>query len=148
MQIAGFVFNEDGAVAEWVSANLKQHPVFQKFIAIGMVKNGTPIAGVVYHDHERKYGDIQMSIASTDPGWCTKRSLGVFLGYPFLQLKCNRVTAVCHQRNKRARDFLKRVGFKEEGVLRQKYHPRDAVVYGMLKKEAAKWLRSDKNESR
>ena len=144
MQIGNFVFQEDEAVAEWVSENLRQRPVFGKFTAIGMVKNGQPIAGVVYHDHDRKNGDIQLSIASATPKWCSRESLAVFLGYPFQQLKCNRITAICHQRNKPARSFLKKLGFKEEGILRQKYFPRDAVVYGMLKKEAAKWLRSDK----
>ena len=144
MQIGDFVFQEDEAVAEWVSGHLRQNPRFEKFTAIGMARDGLPIAGVVYHDHDAKHGDIQLSIAATTPAWCSRTSLAVFLGYPFNQLKCNRVTAVCHQRNKQARAFLKRLGFKEEGILRQKYFPRDAVVYGMLKKEAAKWLRSDK----
>jgi len=143
MQIGNFVFQEDEAVAEWVSENLRQHPVFSKYTAIGMVREGVPVAGVVYHDHDAKNGDIQLSIASVTPSWCSRLSLAVFLGYPFLQLKCNRITAVCHQHNKPARVFLKKLGFKEEGILRQKYFPRDAVIYGMLKKEAAKWLRSD-----
>ena len=140
MQIGDFVFQEDEAVAEWVSEHSREHPVFEKYTAIGMVRNGVPIAGVVYTDLKQKYGHVQMSIASVSPSWCTRAALRMFFGYRFVQLDCNRVYALCHERNMTARNFLKRLGFVEEAKLRKHFFPRDAYVYGLLRGEAKKWL--------
>ena len=74
------------------------------------------------------------------------KSCRVLIDHAFNELKLNRVEMHCGVENKRSRKIPERLGFKEEGVIRQAGwlhdHFVDHVIYGML---ASEWL--DKNRS-
>lgn len=111
--------------------------------AIGVALNGKMVCGVVYADHqEMPFGnDIRLNIAATDPRWATKKNIGFLLGFPFNQLGCRRVTAIVARSNKRCRRFIEGIGFVPEGRIRHGFDGRQhALVYGLLKEEAARWL--------
>lgn len=130
------VIGRDREIAEWVGQRLKTN--FVEFRAIGLAYRGKLIAGVVYHNY-RPPKNIEMSIASDSPRWATRSSLNVFFSYPFQQLGCSRVTAITDAGATHTRNFLERLGFVQEGLLRDGNPEDDAVIYGLLKREC-RWI--------
>lgn len=130
----------DEPVARWVADQLKMPP-FENYVAIGFIDDEEALlAGVVYTYYSMWNGNVEGTIASVSPKWCTRRNLSAIFSYPFFQLRCRRFSAVTEVMNQPARAFLYRLGFQEEGTLR-KWFPNgvDGVVYGMLAEEC-RWL--------
>ncbi len=137
------LFGHDAAVARWVGERVGIAD-FGLCTAIGFVKDETAlIAGVVFNNWHAPAdpGLIEATIASTSPRWCNRATLAVIFGYVFNQVGCRRLTATTEAKNQPARAFLCKLGFREEGVIRQGFPTDDAVVYGMLKGEC-RWLQT------
>ena len=131
-----WLFGYDREVTEWVRQRL-DNSHFGPATAIGLVKYGKIIAGVVYHNY--RLNGLEMSIATEDKHWASRRTLKAFFAYPFNQLNCERVTALVLEDNLKSRDMVNRLGFKKEGVLRNAMQGKDIHIYGMLKDEC-KWI--------
>ena len=132
------VYGQDEAVAIRVQEKLSARTMWRYPNTIGIKKDDELIAGLVYHDATAR--NIQISMASTSPLWCTKKTLRYIFGYPFLQLKVARVTVCTHADNEKMRSLALRLGFQQEGILRDGYEDGDMIVYGMLAKEGKKWI--------
>jgi RimJ/RimL family protein N-acetyltransferase len=107
---------------------------------IGYEKDGELIAGVVFESYS--HPNIHIHVAAV-PGtrWVTKEFMFAVFKYPFLQLKCARVTGVVEANNTHALAFDKHLGFVEEGRLRcGAKDGGDLIVLGMLPNEC-KFLR-------
>lgn len=67
------------------------------------------------------------------------RACRVLINYSFSELKLNRLEIQCAPENKRSRKVAERLGFTQEGILRQSWWIResfvDEVVYGLLASE-------------
>lgn len=63
----------------------------------------------------------------------------VLVGYAFRELELNRVEILCATGNRKSRAIPERLGFRQEGTLREVQwlydHFEDLVVYGMLRRE-------------
>ena len=93
--------------------------------------------GVLYNNYTGH--DVQISAAG-DGNWLTPCRLHAIFAYPFMVLDVARVTVSTAKGNKRARKFIERVGFKQEGVLRRgHWDGQNAIIYGMLLREC-RWL--------
>lgn len=99
------------------------------------------IAAVVFSEYRPDTKDIRVSIAADTPRWATKNNIRAIFEYPFKQLGCERLTVIVAKKNKRSRKLVQGVGFVEEGNLRKGFLVDDAIIYGMLKAEAAKWIK-------
>jgi hypothetical protein len=107
--------------------------------ALGVATDAGALAAVVVYDNFRGR-DIEMSVAAEmGSGWCSRSMLWHLFAYPFVQIGCDRVTAITPKKSKRVRKFLKRLGFVEEGRIRKGFETDDAMIYGMLKDECA-WI--------
>ena len=84
--------------------------------------------------------NIEISFATTTPKWATKQVIRDILRYPFLQLGCKRVSCITEATNQHARAFLCRLGFHEEGVHPDALETGDAITFGLLRRDAARWL--------
>jgi len=131
------VFGRDIDIAAWVARNLPTvgDDGFGPCTAIGVMRNGEVIAGVVFHGYRQTYSSIDVSIFSTSPAWASKRTIAQILAYPFIQLGCRRVAAQVEAKNTRAQKFLTGIGFVREGVARLGYGHDHAALYSMLRKE-------------
>ncbi len=121
---------------------------FANGVSMGIVDcaTGKKLGGVIFNSHE--HPNIQASIATDSPRWCTRSVLRGIFSYPFGQLGCTRVTAITEVMNHPAREFLCRLGFQEEGVLRKWFPgPRDAVIFGMLAEEC-RWFQTGEHMAR
>lgn len=102
------------------------------FRAIGLVRRNTLIAGVVYNNFEA--ANVCAHIGAIEGcHWLTPHFLRAMFDYPFNEMGKRRITALCARKNKRARRFVEKLGFKVEGTLSHYYDRDDLIVYGMLK---------------
>ena len=112
---------------------------FGQCAAIGIEQDSKLIAGVVYHAYSGG-NDIQMSVAADSKRWLSRDVLRALFAYPFVQVRCDRVTALTMKSNRSTRKFLLGIGFDEEGNIRRGFRTDDCIVYGMLREEC-KWIR-------
>lgn len=134
------LYGQDERVRNWVAERIGEN-LDDAAVAIGVEEDGELIAGVAYNMYTG--ASICMNVAA-EPGkrWTKKEFMYAFFAYPFIQLKCNRVTGLVRASNEVAKKFDEHVGFTQEGVIRQAFEDgEDAILYGMLKSEC-KWIRS------
>ena len=131
------IYNHDAAIAHWVGQRLGVSD-FGPCKAIGVFRKGEIVAGCVFSQFRPP--NIEISFATTTPKWATKQVIRDILRYPFLQLGCKRVTCITEATNQHARAFLCRLGFHEEGVHPDALETGDAITFGLLRRDAARWL--------
>lgn len=130
------IYGYDREISHWVAQRLGING-FGPSRAIGVELDGEIIAGVVYFNC--RHNGLEMAVASTTPKWATRRTLKHFFSYPFLTQGCNRITVLVDIDDHGTRRFDERLGFVQEGILREAHPNGDAVVYGMLKDEC-RWI--------
>ena len=83
--------------------------------------------------------DCWLTIYTTTPYWAKRHVLRYIFNVVFNLIKAERCSVLVSKSNQKSFDMCKRLGFVEEGYLRQ-YRPNgdDCYVMGMLKKEC-KW---------
>lgn len=135
----GVLYGADHVVRTFVAARVPGEPDFGAGTALGVVRRGKLVAGVVYHSYRGH--DIEVSCAADDPRWAARRALRRLFSYPFRQLGCARITALTGDANLRTQRFLEGLGFRREG-----FHPlaldgrEDLVSYGM-RSDDCRWLK-------
>ena len=136
--IDGLLIGADQYVAHWVLQKVGDLVPNEILGAVGSMRNGRIVGGVIYHEH-RPERMISM-IAAGEPGWLTRGKLRKLFTYPFDELGVRRLNAVVDAANERAIEFNTKLGFKVEGRIRAAMdNGNDAVVLGMLKPEC-RWL--------
>jgi hypothetical protein len=135
--VGSILFGADEFVSNHVASRIQHmHAPFGPCTALGIVRGGNLVGGVVYHGYVGH--DIQVSIALDRTAFLPWRAL---FAYPFEQLGCSRLTAFTGRKNKKARKLLENLGFNLEGVhLRGLDGTSDAMSYGMLK-ENCRWIK-------
>lgn len=101
------------------------------FEAIGWEKNGELQAVAIFNNFTGC--DISMHIAAV-PGkaWLRKAFLYAVFAYPFVQLKCRRISGYVPAKSVDVIAFDEHVGFKHEGRLRHALPDDDIVLLGLL----------------
>lgn len=105
--------------------------------ATGIVRGGQLIASVIYSAY--RHSNIEIGIHSVDKAWCNRRVLRAIFEFPFVELELNRVTATTDPANPAVCNFLERIGFVEEGRLRQALPHGDLLILGMTRPEC-RWI--------
>jgi RimJ/RimL family protein N-acetyltransferase len=129
------IYGQDKQVIDWVKKQVGEDDFGSGAIGIGLEEDGELIAGVIFNLYTG--AGISMHVAAV-PGkrWMTREYLWRCFAYPFLQLKCNRITGLVRVDNIEAQKFDEHLGFKREGVLRRACTDgTDMIVYGMLREE-------------
>jgi len=128
------VYGQDERVSDWVAERVDEQNL-NSTAAIGLEEDGELIAGVAFNMYTGP--SISMHVAAV-PGkrWMTKDFLWRCFAYPFLQLRCKRVTGLTRADNLKAQKFIEHLGFQKEGVIRCGWADgTDVILYGMLKDE-------------
>ena len=69
-------------IRDWVSGVIGIDKIGgEHFTSIGIVSDGTLVGGAIYHDFHPHMIDI--SLATTDKRWCTRKVLRSLFSYPF-----------------------------------------------------------------
>lgn len=134
------LLGQDAAIANWVGRQL-DIAYFGPCVTMGFVSGDELLGGCVFNNY--RHPNIEATIATVSPRWCSRTILNGIFHYPFRQLGCARVTAITEVMNQPVRAFLCRLGFREEGTLRKGFPGGiDAVVHGMLAEEC-RWLTAE-----
>lgn len=134
------LYGHDRALAGWAGARLGIAE-WGPCSAIGVMRRGEIAAVAVFHQY--RHPNMEISFVTASRMWATPLAVRQILRYPFIQVGCKRLTSTTEATNQRARAFLCRLGFRQEG-----YHPDalptgDAVSYGLLARDAARWLAAE-----
>lgn len=117
-----------------VRQGFKPETSWGNFNALGLVRNGHLVAGVIYNVYEA--ANVNMHIGADDGAkWLTRGFLFAAFDYPFNQLGKRRVSAFMRATNKKAISFAENLGFTYEGTLPHYYWQDDALMYGMVKEK-------------
>lgn len=110
---------------------------YHDYSAIGLERDGALVAGVVYQLYTGQGGSMLMHVASdTSRHWMTPAYMAACFRYPFVQMKCRRVTGLVRADNNAAQRFDEHLGFRREGLIRQGATDGvDMILYGMLRSE-------------
>src|SRR5713226_1900011 len=110
----------------------------QACVTIGVVRANEILAVAIYNQWQ--HPNIHITFVTASPRWASRQAIAAILRYPFVQLECKRVTAITEATNQSARTFLCRLGFKQEGYHPDLFASGDAVSYGLLARDAARWI--------
>ena len=132
------IYGQDVALAKWAGDRLGIQD-WGPARAIGVVRHGSLAAVAVFHHY--RHPDIEISFVTAHKGWATPQVVRGILRYPFIQLGCKRLTAITGATNQPTSAFLCRLGFRQEGIHPDVFLTEDAISYGLLRRDAAKWLK-------
>lgn len=143
----GLLFGHSADVTHWVCERVPhlalRVPYFDRgqvlgpAEAIGVVKDGALVAGVVFHGYDPFVKAMEVSCAADTPRWGSPAIFRAILRYPFEQLGCVRVSAVTPRRATSPRRFLEGLGFQREGSIRRGFGTDNAILYGLLAEDWA-----------
>jgi RimJ/RimL family protein N-acetyltransferase len=139
--IGSILIGADALVGEMVKSRIPhmRGGEWGPYIALGVVRRGKLVGGVVYHGY--RGFDVQISAAFDHVGWALPGTLRALAAYPFLDLKVERVSVVTGRKNKKARKLLRDLGFRFVGVAKRGLDgTEDAFIFEILK-DNCKWLK-------
>lgn len=133
------VYGADQEIIQWVSGLVPGFQINPQSTAIGVIKRGELVAGLVY---ERCNGvNVEMSIgAKQRSGWADKAVLRGIFGYPFFQLGCRTITIVVAASNSASLSLVTRLGFEGEAIVRFAAHDGGDLVVLKMYREKCRWI--------
>jgi hypothetical protein len=102
------------AVGDFVSKIMFGEPgLLNNYSSMGVVKDGKLIAGVLFQEYYAGSGTIELSAASTDRSWMTRRVVHDMFSMPFEVLGAHLVIVKTAEDNTTVRDISTRCGLTE-----------------------------------
>lgn len=131
------IYLDHNVIGPWVSDGVGATWVKDSGSAIGWLKNGELVAGVIY---EQFNGANVFCHIRGEGNWANRTFLRVIFDYPFNQLKVNRITACVGDSNLKSQALVEQMGFELECKLARAIPDGDLLVYRMFR-ENCKYLR-------
>lgn len=106
--------DDHAAISQWVSLHSFGHRdnVWPDSTSMGVLQDGKPIAGCVFHDYKPQLGTVQYSGASNTPEWAKGATLHNMFGYMFDGLGCQMVMAGISAEQTALQHVLTRLGHR------------------------------------
>lgn len=123
-------------VGPWVCQRAGGQYIPGKFQAIGRVRDGELIAGVLY---EGLNGANVFCHIAGEGRWANRHYLWLIFDYPFRQLGVRRITTVVEPLNTVSQKFTERLGFELETKMEDSHPDGDMWVFRMFKRDC-RWL--------
>jgi RimJ/RimL family protein N-acetyltransferase len=119
-------------------SSLKLREAFRWFISVdGQIVRTLSLKNL---SHSMGYGEIGYGMSESHHGkGITTAALRLLIDKIFAESPLRRLIAYVHEENQASRRVLEKLGFQEEGLLREHYLIKDSpvneVLYGLLKRE-------------
>lgn len=124
------VFGCDKEVAGWVAGQLGQQGFAGYFMsAIGVFDGTQIIGGTAFHNYYPKEGVIEMTSASIDSRWLTRRMIRAIFAYVFDLLECQMVVMRVSVNNSQMVNIGERFGFTSYTIPRLRGRNEDEVIF-------------------
>ncbi|QLB38228.1 head assembly protein [Sulfitobacter phage phiGT1] len=127
------------AISQWVSLHSFGHRdnVWPDSSSYGVMRDGVPIAGVIYHDYKPSAGTVQYSGAATDRSWLKGPSLHLMFSYMFDDLGCQMVLTGNSSENTGLHRLLEVLDHKKHVIERGWGRDEDLYLWTLTKEN---WL--------
>lgn len=132
--------DETGEVLKFVADGLGD-PIedYEPSLAIGFYEGEKLIGGVLINDI-RPNRDCWLTIYTTTPYWAKRQVMRYVFSVIFHLIGAKRCSVFVSESNHKSFDMCKRLGFREEGFLREyRDNGENCYVMGMLKQECI-WI--------
>lgn len=129
----------DGSVINFVAHGLKDNiRDYLPALELGIFENRL-IGGVLFHDI-RPQRECWLTIYTESPRWAQRHVLKYIFTIVFITIGAKRCSVLVSESNKKSYEMCHRLGFKDEGLLREyRDNGENCYVMGMLKQEC-KWI--------
>jgi RimJ/RimL family protein N-acetyltransferase len=124
----------DAAVAQVVGAGLGT-VIIPPYVAFGILKDGQIVGGYVLND----YNGANIELTAYTPQLMRLGHLRLLAQFIFGHLRCRRISAHAHRKNKLSIKTLEKAGFRYEATRRGFYPQGDAVLFRMKREECRWW---------
>ena len=115
-------------IGPWVCERAGGEWVKGRGTALGMLKDGRLVAGVLYEDWNGANIVCHIRVEKLN-----KHFLGLIFQYPFVQLGAKRITGIVPQSNKKALKFDQKLGFSIEHEMKNAHPSGSLFILGMYK---------------
>ena len=131
---------DDGRVLNYVARGLGDDVRdYIPSLELGIFKDNELIGGVLINDI-RPNRDCWLTIYTTSQKWAKRHILKYVFSVVFITIGAKRCSVFVSESNKKSHDMCLRLGFKDEGILREyRDNGENCYVMGMLKQEC-KWI--------
>ncbi len=124
------LYGHDDAVKGFVwQVYGRQDIDFQGAKTVGVVENGSLIAGVVFHDWQPDAATIEMSVAAISRRWLRPKVIQALARYAFEAAKAQLVVMRTSERNKPACRVAEALGFTAHRIPRLRGHDEAEIIY-------------------
>lgn len=132
--------DKTGKVLYFIAEGLGDDPKdYEPSLAIGFYQGEKLIGGVLINDI-RPGRDCWITIYSTTPEWGKRHVMKYVFNVVYNVIGAKRCSAFISESNKQSYSVCKRLGFKQEGLLREyRDNGENCYVMGMLKQECI-WI--------
>src|SRR5262249_38589283 len=97
------IFGCDRELALWAGERIGIAD-FAPCVAIGVPHKGAIVGAAIYSQYRPP--NIEVTFVTPSPRWASPGAVRAILRYPFVQLRCKRITAITEATNQPARAFL------------------------------------------
>lgn len=136
------LYGADAAIAKWVGDQIEGYIAMPGATALGVVKEGRLVAGVVY---ERCNGfHVEASIAAR-PGsvWADRSTLFKLFDYPFGQLGVEAITVTVPGSNLASLNLALKLGFEPQAYVAFAAHDGSPLVVLQQYRNTCRWVNRD-----
>lgn len=132
--------DDTGAVLNWVAHGLNDDVRdYIPSLALGIWQDDMLIGGILINDITPQR-NCWLTIYTESPRWATRNILKYVFTVVYVTIGAKRCSVFVSKSNNKSHDFCQRLGFKDEGLLREyRENGEDCYVMGMLKQEC-KWI--------
>jgi len=125
-------------IARYVAKKIRRSVSSELAVTFGLVNDDDElVAGVVFTGYAPPSILMHIAAERLSPAF-----MAAIMDYAFRQLECKRITGLIDADNHRSRRFAEHLGGQLEGIMRDASPSGDVAVYGLLRKDAARWLTS------
>lgn len=120
-------------MAAWVANRIDEcDRGFGECQALGVIREGEIVAGLVFHNWQPQWGTIEISGAAESPRCMSRQIISDALKYPFSF--CQMVVAQCDL-NSAAHKLMKRLGADEYVIPRLRGFDREGVILTLTREQ-------------
>lgn len=138
----GVLYGADAAVGKWVAARVPGYALSAASTALGVVRGGKMVAGVIYERFNGVHCEATIA-AATGSSWASRRVLHRIFAYPFLQLGCEAISVCVAMTNLPSMNLATKLGFAPEALVTFAAHDGSTLVILKAHRETCRWIRGE-----